>query len=193
MTIIWSNLLSRSLVNPQNNALFDALFQQYWNRICEMLYRMTGDWHEAEDLALETFLRLYQQPPVDDQNLPGWVYRVAANLGLNALRASRRRSFYEAKAAQDFAVAGEYSADPAKVAEQQMEAEQVRVVLRKMKSRSAQMLVLRHSGLSYAEIAAALDIAASSVGTLLARAEREFEQKYQAIEWPGQAQQTRRR
>ncbi len=81
----------------QESAVFDALFQQYWPRLCELLFRLTGDWHESEDLALETFLRLYQQPPDHDQNLPGWLYRVATNLGLNAVRAQtppglRRRS-----------------------------------------------------------------------------------------------------
>jgi RNA polymerase sigma-70 factor (ECF subfamily) len=51
-------------------------------------------------------------------------------------------------------------------------------VLRQMKERDAQLLILRHSGLSYREIAAALDVAPGSVGTLLARAEAEFEQRY---------------
>jgi DNA-directed RNA polymerase specialized sigma24 family protein len=40
------------------------------------------------------------------------------------------------------------------------------------------MLILRHSGLSYKEIAAVMDIAASSVGTLLSRAEKKFETLY---------------
>jgi RNA polymerase sigma-70 factor (ECF subfamily) len=40
------------------------------------------------------------------------------------------------------------------------------------------LLVLRHSGLSYAEIAVALGLAPGSVGTLLARAETEFELRY---------------
>lgn len=184
MTMTWTNLQSRTVLTAQSNALFDALFQQYWNRICEMLYRMTGDWHEAEDLALETFLRLYQQPPADGQNLPGWLYRVAANLGLNALRANRRRGFYEAKAAQDDALSSQISLDPAQAAERAIVREEVRVVLMKMKPRSAQLLILRHSGLSYAEIASTLDIAPGSVGTLLVRAEQEFEKKYHAKKQP---------
>jgi DNA-directed RNA polymerase specialized sigma24 family protein len=42
-------------------------------------------------------------------------------------------------------------------------------------------LALRHSGLSYAEIAAALGIPVGSVGVLLARAEREFEVAYRDL------------
>jgi len=54
-------------------------------------------------------------------------------------------------------------------------------VLAKMPSRQAQVLVLRHSGLTYAEIAAALDVSARSVGTLLARAERAFEEGWRKM------------
>jgi RNA polymerase sigma-70 factor (ECF subfamily) len=51
-----------------------------------------------------------------------------------------------------------------------------------MRPRAAQVLVLRHSGLSYAEIAAAMNVAVGSVGTLLARAEKAFERHYRALE-----------
>jgi RNA polymerase sigma-70 factor, ECF subfamily len=43
------------------------------------------------------------------------------------------------------------------------------------------VLLLRYSGLSYAEIAEALDVSPTSVGTLLARAEQEFEKLYNLV------------
>ena len=54
----------------------------------------------------------------------------------------------------------------------------MRQALGRMKPRSARALLLRHSGLSYAEIAAALPASPGSVGVLLARAEAEFEKQY---------------
>jgi len=54
----------------------------------------------------------------------------------------------------------------------------VRGVLASMKPREAQLLLLRSSDLAYREIARALGVQAGSVGTLLARAEREFERRY---------------
>jgi RNA polymerase sigma-70 factor (ECF subfamily) len=51
-----------------------------------------------------------------------------------------------------------------------------------MKPRSAKILVLRHSGLTYAEIAAAIKISPNSVGKLLSRAEKDFELRYRALE-----------
>jgi len=53
-------------------------------------------------------------------------------------------------------------------------------VLAHMRPRSAQVLVLRHSGLSYTEVAEAIGAAPGSVGTLLARAEKEFERLYRS-------------
>jgi DNA-directed RNA polymerase specialized sigma24 family protein len=58
----------------------------------------------------------------------------------------------------------------------------VRKVLSQMKARSAKILVLRYSGLSYAEIAAAVKVSPKSVGTLLNRAERDFEKRFRALE-----------
>jgi RNA polymerase sigma-70 factor (ECF subfamily) len=50
--------------------------------------------------------------------------------------------------------------------------------LRQMPPREAQLLILRHAGLAYKEIADTLGLAPGSVGTLLARAEKEFERLY---------------
>jgi RNA polymerase sigma-70 factor (ECF subfamily) len=96
---------------------------------------------------------------------------------LNALRARSRRRRYEEEAARlaSHLTPGE---DPATALEQAQERQRVRSALARMRPRSARLLVLRHSGLSYAEIAAALQVAPASVGTLLARAEREFEEHY---------------
>ena len=158
-------------------AAFEALFQAHWGRVVQVLTRLVGDPAEAEDLALDAFWRLYRQPPRQDQNLAGWLYRVATRLGLNALRARRRRQRYEESAGMD-ALHDDPPGNPAIMVEQAQERRQVRRVLSLMKPRAAQLLILRHSGMTYAEIAAALDVSPGSIGTLLARAEREFEGRY---------------
>jgi RNA polymerase sigma-70 factor (ECF subfamily) len=158
---------------------FDAVFQQYWPRLVGVLFRLTGDRDEAEDLALEVFWRMLKTPPVvDDLSDPGgWLYRVAVHLGYNALRSRKRRGRYEHAAGAQAAEASELSTPEVQV-EQRLERERVRRILARMRPRSAQLLVLRHSGLSYAEVAEALGTKPSSVGTLLARAEKEFERLY---------------
>jgi RNA polymerase sigma-70 factor (ECF subfamily) len=162
---------------PDTEFCYEMLFQEFWDQLCGVLYRLLGDWAEAEDLALETFLQLYRRPPRDKDNLGGWLYRVATNLGLNALRRRKRRQRYEEQSGE-LELSTQAEQDPSVLVEHGQERDLVRSILASLKPRLAQVLILRHTGLSYAEIALALQVAPGSVGTLLARAEREFEIKY---------------
>ena len=167
-------------------AAFEALFEQHWERLCRVLYNLLGDWSEAQDLALDAFVQLFQRPPAQADNLGGWLYRVATNLGLNALRAQKRRLRYEEQS--QMLLAGEIQDDnPAALVERKLEQQQVRAALSAIRPRSAQILILRHSGLSYAEISQAAGIPTSSVGTLLVRAEKEFEFQYRRLNHASQS------
>jgi len=168
-----------SAVRPGTDAAFEAAFRQHWVAVYGVLVRLTGDPAAADDLALETFWRLWHRPPARHDNTAAWLYRVAVNLGYNALRAARRRAGYEARAG--LAAAGAAPADPAASAERAEARDRVRAVLRALPARDARLLVLRQAGLSYDEIAAALRVAPGSVGTLLARAERSFEQRLASL------------
>jgi len=160
----------------------EAAFRQHWSRVYGVLFRLVGDGDEAEDLALEAFWRLYRRSPALDENkLGGWLYRVATNLGFNALRSRRRRQHYEGQAGASALEQGK-PIDPAQAVEQTQERQRVQIALGRMRPRSARLLVLRYSNLSYAEIAEAIGVAPGSVGTLLARAEAEFERHYRRLE-----------
>ena len=102
---------------------------------------------------------------------------MATRLGYNALRAAKRRANYEVEAGR-YVLEHDSPPDPAHEAERHADRARVREVLRRMRPREAQLLILRHSGLAYKEIAAALGVAPGSIGTLLARAEKEFEKLY---------------
>ncbi len=161
---------------------FETLFVKYYSRIVGILRRIVGDHGRAEDLASEVFLKLYRRPLAQepDGNVSGWLYRTATNLGIDALRATARRSRFEQAAGQD---AGQN--EPAengfeRVARFERE-HRVRTVLAEIKPAQAQLLLMRASGNSYRELAAALEIEPGSVGTLLVRAEAAFEQRYREL------------
>ena len=59
---------------------------------------------------------------------------------------------------------------------------EVQDVLGQMKPQSAKLLVLRYSGLTYTELAAALKINPASVGKMLARAQDDFERLFSLVE-----------
>jgi RNA polymerase sigma-70 factor, ECF subfamily len=104
---------------------------------------------------------------------------VAVNLGYNALRSSRRRQEYEMQSGRA-ALLAQPAPEPQAAAETSEQRAAVRGVLQRLPERQAKLLVLRHSGLSYKEIAAALKISAASVGTLLVRAEEAFLRLYES-------------
>ncbi len=161
---------------------FEGLFLEHWAAIYRLLVRLTGDPAEAEDLAMETFVRLYQRPPKhgDGSNLQGWLFRVATNLGLNSLRSYKRRQRYELEAGMDI-LEDPPANQPVEIWDSQEAQRVTRVTLSRMRPRHAQLLSLRYSGLSYECVAAAMGLAPSSIGPLLLRAEREFARIYRSI------------
>jgi RNA polymerase sigma factor (sigma-70 family) len=162
--------------------VFEDLFIEHWSSIYRLLVRMTGDPAEAEDLALETFFRLYRQPPRSGEgsNTGGWLYRVATNLALRSIRSAKHRQHYELSAGKG-ALEDAPETRPAQIFESKEDNRMTRQALAKMNPRRAELLVLRYSGLTYKDIAKALDLSPTSIGPLLLRAEREFEKVYLAL------------
>jgi RNA polymerase sigma-70 factor (ECF subfamily) len=154
---------------------FEALFERHYDMVYGVLYRLTGTRQQAEDLAQEVFLKLYQRPMQRGDNVAGWLYRVAVNTGYNALRSAQRRTKREE------AVAVEEGSSPTPEAEAIRAETQARVhaALAQLKPRDAKLLTLRHTGLSYKELADVLGVKASSIGTLLVRAQRAFKLAYE--------------
>jgi RNA polymerase sigma-70 factor (ECF subfamily) len=107
--------------------------------------------------------------PADEA--PAWLSVAAAHTALNHLRSDRRRSAREEAAADD-GVGGEPTTpDIADAVVTLEERSRVRAALATLPRKQAVALVLRHSGLSYADVAAALDLSPGSVGTTVRRAE----------------------
>jgi RNA polymerase sigma-70 factor (ECF subfamily) len=159
---------------------FRAVFLEHYSKILAILIRLLGDRSCAEEMANDAFWRLYRQPALQvDGNVGGWLYRTASNLGIDALRASGRRRQYEQAAgeARDRAeVKG-----PLEDLLREEKCNRVRAVLSLVKPGQAQLLILRSSGLSYKELADALNVKMTSIGTLLNRAEEEFRNRYLAF------------
>lgn len=158
---------------PARVPAFEELFRMSYGRLARLLFRITRDFARAEEMASEAFWRLYCKPPARDTNLEGWLYRTGLRLALDHLRNERRRARYEALGA----VIG-LAPDPGKFREQTEERERVRAVLGKLKREQAGLILLRAEGFSYAAIGVVLNLKTTSVGTLLARAEKAFRKEY---------------
>jgi RNA polymerase sigma factor (sigma-70 family) len=161
---------------------FESLFYEHWAPIYHLFLRMVIDPAEAEDLALETFFRLYQHHPNPEEefNTRGWLHRVATNLALHSIRSFRRREQYELTAGQN-ALEQAPENQPPEIFATKEDNDLARLVLAQMNPRQAEILVLRHSGMAYKEIATTLNLSPASIGPLLLRAERDFEKRFRAL------------
>jgi RNA polymerase sigma factor (sigma-70 family) len=163
-------------VSPDRRVEFDELYRAHARAVRRHLVYLTGDQALAEDLTQETFGKLYEHVEADQvelRNPRSWLLTVASNLAYNHFRAEARRLARESLPG--------VSARPDTAARQENvdDVLDVRRALARLDSRDRVVLMLRHSGFRYAEIAEALDLAPSSVGTVLARAQRRFRETYE--------------
>ena len=148
--------------------MFEALFKAEYGRVAGIANRVLADSHEAEDVAQEVFLDFRRLHSAKSPYAAPWLYRAAAHTALNRLRGRRRRERREfAQAVDDSSSA----VDPQRVAETNEDRLRVRKALARLPAKPAAVLVLRSSGLSYAEVAQAIGVGTGQIGTLLRRAE----------------------
>jgi RNA polymerase sigma-70 factor (ECF subfamily) len=144
----------------------EEVFRTAYPRVVGVAARVLRSREEAEDVAQEVFLA-FGRSSVPAGEALGWLSVAAAHTALNHLRSGRRRASRE-QAAGGGDVASPDVADAIVVRDDRR---RVREALARLPRRQAVALVLRHSGLSYAEVAAALELSPGSVGTTVRRAE----------------------
>jgi RNA polymerase sigma-70 factor (ECF subfamily) len=78
---------------PADDAWLNAWVEQWGDRITQFAYTYTGQRESAQDVAQETFLRLFRWHAAHpDRSLtPGWLYTVAAHIAVDWLRRERHQ------------------------------------------------------------------------------------------------------
>jgi RNA polymerase sigma-70 factor (ECF subfamily) len=175
----WRPTVTRasSLAVPQRMAdPFERLFQGEYAKVVAIAYRVLADRAAAEDVAQEVFLKFHRSLSPASERASGWLHSAAVHAALNVLRGNRRRLQRESIHAGD-----EWQRrvdNPEHLVEQSERRREVRSALSRLPERSAAVLALRYSGLTYAEIAAALGTRVTNVGTMLRRAEQALRKEF---------------
>ena len=154
----------------QPTTRFEQLFLGEYPRVVAIANRVLADRHEAEDVAQEVFMDFHRKHRPDASYAGPWLHAAAAHTALNRIRSRKRREQREVRHVTDASNQVE-SPDPERVLESKETRRQVRQALAQLPPKPAAVLVLRYSGLSYAEVAQALGVGVGQVGTLLRRAE----------------------
>jgi RNA polymerase sigma-70 factor (ECF subfamily) len=183
--VVSTNVVDGPTVSGHGATRFEAAFTRHYPRVFRLLAGLVGP-DEADDAAQEVFLRLYHSPVLQqsDDQLAAWLYRVALNTGYNLIRSRRRadnRLQRVGRLAEPDEMVRQDDLNPALAVSAREEAALVRQALTALSETHRSVLLLRHAGLSYAEVAATAGVKPGSVGTLLARAEAHLRAEYQRL------------
>ncbi|MGH2449082.1 MAG: RNA polymerase sigma factor [Chloroflexota bacterium] len=157
---------------PESESTFDQLFQTEYRRLVGIAFRVLRDEEEAEDVAQDVLHSFHQKHDPSAPYAAPWLYQATAHTALNALRGKRRRSRWEAESVVQQERIGSQPDNPEQAALTAERGLEVRRALSRIPEKSAKVLVLRYSGLSYVEVATALGVGVGQIGTLLRRAEQ---------------------
>ena len=154
----------------------ERLFRTYNAPLVRYLTRRLGDRDWAEEVAQETFLRALRQDRIDNER--AWLFAVATNLVRDEARKDSRRRRHLALLAEQERAEEAVEPEPTSL-ERAQDAAMARRAVEALAERDRLALLMREEGLSYDEIAVALDLSPGSVGTTLSRARRRLVQVYE--------------
>jgi len=158
---------------------FRGLVDRNHARVVGLAYRFIGNATEAEDLAQEVFLRVYRarQTYRPTAKFSTWLFRITANVSLNALRSrSNRRDDVSIERLAEWSEKPQGTADDEAAApEHRLHREELRgrvqEAIRALPEKQQIAVVLnKYEGMRYAAIARTLGCSTMAVKSLLARA-----------------------
>ncbi len=158
-----------------SEAAFSALFERFQTPIVNYIYRLVGDWDAANDLSQDTFLKAYNALPRTDESLQisPWLYRIATNTALDALRRRKRITWVPFKAEM------EPTAPHSDPAPRQADSDAIQNALAQVPADQRTCLVLNmYQGLSYKEIAETLGVSVNLVAVRIYRGREKFVDAY---------------
>ncbi len=163
---------------------FTGVVDRYQAPLIAFLFGMVGSREQAQDLAQDTLIKAYEameRRRAGQQFTAGWLFRIARNTALDALRHRRLISWLP------FGVEHEHILPTrGDFANQLAERELVRQALAQMPPRYRECLLLRTvAGMSNIDIAQALGITARNANTLLFRARERFREIYSRLDPEG--------
>jgi RNA polymerase sigma factor (sigma-70 family) len=162
---------------PQGSlSAFERFFREQYPVVVRIAFGVTGEAQAAQDVAQDVFISAFRRfpEPGESDHACAWVRVAAAHMALNAIRGERRRD-----RRQQLAGAGVPPMGPEETVLDREARTEVRRALGRLPRRAATVLVLRHNGLSYAEVAEAMNVKVGHVGTMLRRAESALRKELQ--------------
>lgn len=171
-----------------DSAAFEELVINYQERLVHVFVHLVGNQETAEDLAQETFLRVYRSRHgyVPTAKFSTWLFKIANNLASNSRRSKGRRKEVDINAAdggssgraEEDLVAEKSAMMPTRQLDKKEMAQVVQWAMNSLSERQ-RLAVLLHKfeEMSYADIGATMELTEAAVKSLLSRAREALRQK----------------
>ena len=156
---------------------FEELLRRYRTPLVRYFCRLVRDQALAEDLAQEAFLRVYnaRHRYRPDARFTTWLYRIATNLALNAIRDAKGRQLQDtANSGEEGETSFEFVDTRASVEQEMIETDRGRMIREAIESlpenQRAAVILHKYQDVDYRQIAKVLKVSESAVKSLLFRA-----------------------
>jgi RNA polymerase sigma-70 factor (ECF subfamily) len=181
----------------REEAAFNELVLRYEDRVFRLVMRMLGDPEEAEDLAQEVFITVFQS--IDgfrgDAKLSTWLYRVASNQCKNRIKYLKRRARDAKQPFDELAHRREVHSStlgtsaqlpqPDAMAEGRQTESLIQAALASLAQEHRELIVLRDiESLTYDEIQEITGLAQGTVKSRLHRARLALQQEVERLSTP---------
>ena len=188
-TVGEDDLLLVRRVQSGDKRAFDVLVLRYQGKVLKLVMRYVRDAMEAEDVAQEAFIKAYRALPGfrGDSAFYTWLYRIVINTAKNTLVSAKRRPLDYSLDAADSEQSGLLSRlTDGETPEQLLLSDEIRrtveAVMSELPDELRTAIVLRElDGLSYEEIASAMDCPVGTVRSRIFRAREAIDKTLRPI------------
>ncbi|USG67172.1 sigma-70 family RNA polymerase sigma factor [Brevibacillus ruminantium] len=174
----------RQVLSGEKQA-YAHLINKYRNKVFSLLYRMTGNPHDAQDLAQECFIRAYRYLHSYDENrkFSSWLYRIAVNVYVDTQRSLQKKQVSLVEIEENTLSDGN---SPETMYLQEEHASELHELIGQLPEKYRVVLLLRYvDELSYQEISDILEIPLHQVQIRLHRAKQRLRNYFQSAEKGG--------
>ena len=171
---------------------FALLVRRHQGRILNLIFRFIGDRTQAEDVAQDVFVRLWQASKdyKPTAKFTTWVYRITANLCLDLLKSAHHRQIFTQMdvhaevldKGHDVFLPSNNTRSPEDLLLAEEKSRLISAALTSLPTNQRLAVILKKcDGLSYHEIASVLECSISAVESLLVRAKKNLREKLLSI------------
>ncbi len=165
--MISDNIILRA--KKKDRDAFEVIYNEFKDFVWNVAVKITGNQTLAEDVAAEVFIKVFDKIKKFKfkSSFKTWIYRVTVNTTLNYIDKEKRRAVKQ--------VNEDYLKEESNVAEYT-----VKELLHHLEKKEKMIIILREvEGLTYGEIADAMNISLAAVKTKIYRIRNKLRKNYE--------------